>query len=367
MTGPIMGGMAYDVAESKQDVEELNSFTLIGCTDERGDAWHRRDDLMHNGQNHFPGLIPLDIVTGRLFDWQPQRATVAYLIPCGDDDSRGVFYDGTTWNRVVKTQQDRIGVLRNDNDYDLGVFKSGAVHPPYQETLIARAEQLVGTTLGISTAGCLQKGSRAWVEFSMQETFFDTKSGFGYRPNLVVADSMDGSIALTNALTVEATVCNNTLRRNLLEASGKGATTKRKHTRGIMGGLDGEREVLGILEQVDQEFLTDLHRLLDMPVTPKQQIEVLDIIAPVSDDMTDRSKTLAMNKRDSIMSMGGNPMVAPWIGTAFGEVQRYNTWQHWEAPSKGTGQWERNTWRRIMGKSAEADLAVVKALESVLA
>jgi phage/plasmid-like protein (TIGR03299 family) len=366
MTGPIMGGMAWDASESKQDVEELNSFTLVGCTAQRGDAWHRRDDLMRNGQNHFEGLIPLETVSERLFNWVPRRAKVAYLVEVEDYGKGVIRGSDDKWYRVVETQQDRIGVLRDDNDYDLGVFKSGAVHPPYNVTLIERAERLVGTTLGISAAGCLQKGARAWVEFSMEETMFDPKSGFGYRPNLVCADSMDGSISLTNALTVNATVCLNTLRRNLLEASNAGAITRRKHTSGITAGLEEERQVLGILEQVDQEFLSDLHRLLEIPVTPKQQIELLDVIVPFSEELKGRARTMAQNKRDSIMAMGSSPMVEPWIGTAFGEVQRYSTWNHWEATAYRTTQWERNTWRDIMGKSAEADAQVVKALESVL-
>lgn len=368
MTSPFMGGMAGDPYESKQDVEELNSFTLIGCTEERGDAWHRRDDLMHNGNNHFPGLIPLPVVTERLLNWQPRRAKVAYLIACGPAEADIIGKDGNTY-RVVETQQDRIGVLRDDNDYDLGVFSSTALHPPYQETLIAQAEKLTGDVLGISSAGVLQKGARAWVEFSMKETHMDPKSGFGFRPNLVHADSMDGSIAYTKALTVNATVCMNTLRRNLLEAKGEGMLVRRKHTSGILDPRkdQDERSALGILEQVDQEFLADLHRAIEMPVTEKQRIAVLDIIVPLTEDMTERSKTLATNKRDSIMAMGASPMVEPWIGTAFGEIQRYSTWQHWNAPAKNTGQWERNAWRDLMGKSAEADAKVVAALEMVLA
>lgn len=384
----------FDPYESKQDVAELNSFTLIGCTDERGDAWHRRDDLMTNGQNHFPGLIPLEVVSQRLFNWLPQRADVAYLVPFSlpadvltaedgtyvqfieeDGGARMVDYTlpehviriGGELVRVVKTQQGRIGVLRDDNDYDLGVFSSKAMHPPYNVTLIERAERLVGTELGISSAGCLQKGARAWVEFSMKETFFDDKTGYGYRPNLVCADSMDGSISLTNALTVNATVCMNTLRRNLLEAGSAGAITRRKHTSGITGGLEEERQVLGIIEQVNEEFLADLHKLYETPVSEKQRVQILDIIVPLTDDMTERSRTLASNKRDSIMAMGSSPMVEPWVGTALGELQRYSTWQHWQAPTKMTGQWERNMWRDIMGKSAESDATVVKAIETVLA
>jgi phage/plasmid-like protein (TIGR03299 family) len=368
MTSPFMGGMAGDPYESNQDVEELNSFTLVGCTDERGDAWHRRDDLMHNGNNHFPGLIPLSVVNERLLNWRPRRAKVAYLVQCDVEDAVLIGKDGLPY-RVVETQQDRIGVLRDDNDYDLGVFGSGALHPPYQQTLIAQAEKLTGTTLGISSAGVLQQGARAWVEFSVKETMVDPKSGFGYRPNLVHADSMDGSIAYTKAMTVHATVCLNTLRRNLLESKEAGALVRRKHTSGILDPRKDadERTALGILEQVDTEFLADLHKLLAIEVPRAKQIELLDIIVPVHGDMTERSLTLANNKRDSIIAMEKDSMVEPWIGTAFGEVQRYSTWNHWKAPAKGTGRWERNAWRDIMGKTADADLAVVKALESVLA
>lgn len=368
MTSPIMGNENWDANESQQDVEELNSFTLIGCTDERGDAWFRRDDLMRNGDNHFPGLIPLSVVNERLLNWRPRRAKVAYLVESSPEDADIIGKDGLTY-RVVETQQDRIGVLRDDNDYDLGVFGSRALHPPYQETLIAQAEKLTGTTLGISSAGVLQKGARAWVEFSVKETMVDPKSGFGYRPNLVHADGMDGSIAYTKALTVNATVCMNTLRRNLLEAGSAGTIVRRKHTSGILDPRkdQDERDALGILEQVDEEFLADLHKLLAIEVPRAKQIEVLDIIVPITEDMTERSLTLANNKRDSILAMGKSPMVEPWIGTAFGEVQRYSTWQHWAAQTKNTGQWERNSWRDIMGKTANADLAVVKALEEVLA
>jgi phage/plasmid-like protein (TIGR03299 family) len=357
----------FDPYESKQDIAELNACTLIGCTDERGDAWHRRDDLMTNGNNHYPGLIPTADLYSRLFTWKPRRAEVAFLVPT-DQYRKGVVEIDGQWMRVVRTSEDRIGVLRDDNDYDLGVFKSGAMHPPYQVTLVEEAERLVGTQLGVSSAGVLQKGARAWVEFSLPETQWDTKSGFGYRPNLVIADSMDGSISLTKAVTVNATVCMNTLRRNLLEAGREGFLTRRKHSKGIVGSnLDQERKVLNILEVVDEEFLADLHKLIETPVSDKQRIEVMDIMVPLTEDMSERSRKLAETKRDRLVAWNSSEMVAPWLGTAWGEFQRYSTDQHWGQPPKGTGRWERNTWRTIMGKSGESDAKVIEALEMVLA
>jgi phage/plasmid-like protein (TIGR03299 family) len=363
MTGPIYGGIPGDIAESKQDVGELNLWTLIGCTDERGDAWHRRDDLQGAEDNHYPGFIPEADVMRRLFYWAPQRLAVAYLRPCSAEEADFIGSDGRPM-QVIESQQGRVGVIREDTDYDMGVFKSGANHPPYSVTLIREAQRLTGSTLGISTAGLVQKGSRAWVEFSMQETLHDAKSGFDYRPNLLKADSMDGSISLTTAMTIEATVCNNTLTWNLLEARESGRLFRRKHTQGIVSGdLSDERQALGVLERVDSEFTAELHSLLDTPVSEKQKIEVMDILAPIPAEKG-RGRTMAENRRDQLLALDSDLMVSPWVGTAFGEVQRYNTEQHW---LRGNGGTERNIWRAITGKTAEADREVVKALEKVLA
>lgn len=375
MTSPIFGGDINDPSESKQDVRELNLMTLIGCTEQRGDAWHRRDDLQGDESNHYPGFIPEADVKRRLFSWEPQRADVAYLVPYNpttDAMGQGLRTDTVVINgklmRVVPSQENRVGVLRGDNDYDMGVFKSGAMHPPYQVTLLREAQRLTGTALGISTAGLLQKGGVAWMEFSLPSARHDPKSGLEYRPNLLRADSMNGTISLTTALTIEATVCMNTLSRNLLESSVAGRITRRKHTSGVVSrSLESERAALGILEQIDNDFVADLHRMIETPVSELQRIKLMDIIVPMSDSMTPRSRTLADNKRDRLNSLTSSPMVSPWIGTAFGEFQRYNTADHWLAPTKGTGQWERNSWRKINGKREEFDRGVIVAIEKALA
>lgn len=371
MTSP-MGGIPGDPYESNQDLGELNTSTLIGCTEQRGDAWHRRDDLQGDESNHYPGFIPEADVKRRLFGWSPRRTDVAYLVP----HDGGIDYppteptcviDGKLF-RVVKSQEGRVGVLRDDNDYDMGVFKSGAKHPPYSVTLLREAQRLTGTELGISTAGVLQKGGVGFMEFSLPAASRDAKSGLEYRPNLLRADSMNGTISLTTALTIEATVCMNTLTRNLLEASTAGTIVRRKHTSGVVSrSLDSERAALGILEQVDSEFVADLHRLIETPVNDRQRGRLFDIIVPIEDFMSKRSKVLAENKRDRLMALSSSPMVAPWVGTAFGEFQRFNTDDHWNAPAKGTGQWERNSWRVISGKREAADRKVIRALETALA
>ncbi|AHY84170.1 hypothetical protein PBI_MOSMORIS_96 [Mycobacterium phage MosMoris] len=353
---------------TKELMIDLNTQTLIGMVDERGSAWHRRDDLQEES-NHYPRFIPVADVMRRLFNWHPQTVDVAYLVPVPEgtlfDNRTMVMVNGDVF-RVVKSQQGRVGVLRDDNDYDLGVFKSGVHHPPYQVTLIERVEALMGTQLGISSAGVLSKGGRAWVEMSLPETMVNTKAGYAYRPNFVAATSMDGSLAHTDALTVTATVCDNTLTWNLLEAREAGRLFKRKHTAMSMHDLQEERDVLGLLERVDEEFNHELESLIDIELTRQERIHVMDIIAPLPKD-EGRAYTLAENKRARLVALDEDPMVSQWIGTALGEVQRYNTFEHHYSSIKGSGRSERNTWRALSGKQTAADKQVIAAIEKVVA
>lgn len=355
---------------TQESMRTLNTQTLIGMVEERGPAWHRRDDLQGDEDNHYPRFIPVSDVTRRLFNWHPRTVGVGYLVPIqvNEGDLLGlneVKIDGQAF-RVVPSQQGRVGVLRDDNDYDMGVFKSDVVHPPYQVSLIERVEALTGTQLGISSAGLLAKGGRAWVEMSLPETMHNDKSGYDYRPNFVAATSMDGSLAHIDALTVTATVCDNTLKWNLLEAGKAGRLFKRKHTSLSMSDLEEERDVLGILEQVDEEFTRELESLIEIELTRAQRIEVMDIIVPLPTE-EGRARTLAENKRSQLIALDNDPMVSQWIGTALGELQRFNTYEHHYSNIKGTGRSERNVWRSLNGKQAEADTNVVKAIEKVVA
>lgn len=351
---------------SNETALDLQVNFLIGMVAERGHAWHRRTDLLKGREdNAYQGMIPVGDVLRRILHWQPNTVEVGYLVPCDVDKADFIRADGQAV-RIVETKSGRVGVLRSDNDYDLGIFKQGVVHPPYAETLIRDVEKLTGTTLGISGAGVMAKGARAYVEMSLPATCHDDKSGFSYRPNLVKATSMDGSLAHITARTIGATVCDNTFRANLLEADRAGTLFRRKHTSLSLGSLQEERDALGILEQTNEEFLADLHTLIDMGVSKEQRIEVMDILVPLPDE-EGRALTMAENKRDALFALDTDPMVAPWMGTAFGEVQRFSTYEHWFSSVKTDDRGERNAWRGINGKAAELDRSVVKALELVLA
>jgi phage/plasmid-like protein (TIGR03299 family) len=350
---------------------DLQTNTLIGMTDQRGNAWHKRDDLrrLPDGttleDNHYPGFIPVEDVNRRLFHWQPVKAPVAYLVPCGPDEADFITKAGVAV-KVVESDAGRHGLLRSDNLYDLGTFKT-AQHQPYNVGLIEEAERLTGSILGVSSAGVLAKGGRAWVEFSLPETHHDSKSGFSYRANLVKADSLDGTMAKTTFRSINATVCDNTLSWNTLEAKKAGMLFRRKHTANF-GDLQDERDALGIIEQIDVEFTSELHAMIEREVTKKQVIQVLDVIMPVPEVKEGREFTRRMNRRDEWMSLyETSPMCAPWQGTAFGVFQTDNTFRHWFKQVNGEqSRAERNTYVALKGWQAKEDQKLIAALESVL-
>lgn len=333
--------------------------TLVGLMEQRGFAYAPKT-------NQYKGFIPRADVLERLFTFNPLRAGVAYLVPCAVDEADFIDRSGNAC-KVVESQQRRVGVLRDDTNYDFGVFGRGAVHPPYQVTLMQQVEMLTGSILGISGAGLLAQGARAYIEFAMPETLHDDKSGLAYRPNLLVADSMDGSISLTKCLTIQAMICANKLSPNLLEAKKAGRLVRSKHTKNIasMMRLANERDALGLLEVANDQFVQDLHKLLSCDMSHKQRIEVMDIIAPIP-ERAGRGRQIIENKRDQLMSLSSDPMVEPFLGTAFGEVQRYSTWQHHVAERRTQGRWETNFWRAINGMTQSADRATVVAIETVL-
>ncbi len=361
---------------SNETMFDLNHNTLIGCTLQRGNAWHYRDNLQGEVSNHYPGFIPVADVISRIFNWAPQTVGVAYLVPATEAQTRDALAGGPEAMdglvlikdqlfRVVQSQQNRVGVLRGDNDYDLGVFKSGVRHRPYAE-LIRDAEKLTGQTLGISSAGLLAQGGRAWVELSMPETIHDRKSGVGFRPNLVKADSMDGSLANTTFRSFNITICDNTLSGNLAEAFAAGAVFKRKHTSQSLTNLQEERDALSILEPMVDEFTAELHAMLAVEMNKAKRMELMDLIVPLPAD-EGRARTLAENKRSQLITLEQNPMVSPWIGTAYGELARYNTFDHHFSNIKNTTRSERNSWNALNGKRAAADRVVLAGIEKVLA
>lgn len=356
-----------------ETLKTLNTMTLIGCTEQRGhNAWHYRADLQGAEPNHYPGPIPVEDITRRLFNWQPLKVPAMAMVPCDIDDPRmtGIDENGAPYRLVAAPG--RVMIMRSDNDFVLGAFKDGYEPHEYNEWLIGVSAELfaeagVYDDLCYSSATLLRGGGIASVEVSVPETIHDPRSGFDYRPNLLLATSLDGSLSTTIKRTVTATVCDNTLDAALSE-SGQGM--KVRHSRYSKLRMDDLREAVGMIKDTGAAFQQKLDTLIEQEVSQKQWIGWLDEFAPMPNaenpKVTPRMVTIAENKRSALTNLYfTDPRVADWTGTAFGVVQAANTYLHHVSRVSGD-RGERNAERALTAKPGEIDGDAIAALDKVL-
>lgn len=344
---------------SKEKLEWLNSKTLIGCTDSRGsNAWHYRADLQDGREpNHYPGPIPIGDVKRRLFDWNAVELPVFVARPAGMDDMTALNDEGEPIQFAQLT--DRKAIAADDNYDVLGLFKSGYAVHQYEEWLLENVAAILDDNLVISSAGLLKNRAVAWVEVSVPDTLV-TPEGFAFRPNLLAATSMDGSLATTYKRTVTATVCDNTLSVAVSESGGQ---IKYRHSKNSISRIADARLALEIVHSTADDFSAQVKALAESPVSNAEWDRIVEQLAPMDAD-SKRSVSMGQQKRDQLHSLYlSDPRVAPWAGTALGVLQATNTWEHHLKPVRGnTERSERNQMGALNGDFDRSDQ---RALELV--
>ena len=331
---------------SMETMEWLNTQTLIGFTDKRGNAWHYRE----GADNHYSGAIPENDVLNRLFNFDVEEAEIRF----------------TFKGRSKKVPNQKI-MYRNDNGDALGIFKDGYQGHGYKEWLLENVKSILSSDLAIGSAGLLKNGGQAWVSIEMEELFKSEKAGVEFRPHLLACTSFDGSLATTYKRCIQVVVCDNTLSAGLSEA---GQTYKLKHTKYSQAKIGDARDALQIVFDTAEDFEQHLNNLIETEITSAQFDKMLDILVPVpEDEKNKRGITVANNKREEISALYANDdRAAQWNGTAFGALQAFNTWNHHFAQvRKGAPRIVRNMENVVSDKMGNADNAVLEALKLVAA
>lgn len=345
---------------SQETFEWLNRNVLVGNTDARGTAWHYRAADQGTESNHYAGPIPLADVERRLFHWQAEPRRVAVEIPADITTATHFADDGMPMRWVV--QADRQGIVRNDTQAVMGLFKDGYQPHQYQEWLLDQVGLILDDDLSISAAGLLRGGAQAWVEVSVPETMH-TPEGFAFRPNLLACTSFDGSMATTFKRTVTATVCDNTLAAALGE---HGQQYKVKHSRNSQAKIADVRDALGIVYSMADDFAAQVAQLCNVKVTEGQWQQLVEQLAPMSDTMAAGAKGRAETKRVQLARLWStDTRVQPWAGTAFGVLQAVNTYEHHVANVRGAGRVERNMEKAIRGFYDELDASTLSLVAKV--
>lgn len=355
---------------SRETIQWLNTMTLIGNTDQRGNAWHYRASDQGGESNHYPGFIPVGDVVRRLFDWEAVSRRVAVEVPADIETMTHMSNEGYPMRWIV--QEDRQAIASSDDHTVMGLFKDGYQLHQYRQWLLTNVESILGEGLGVSSAGLLRGRANAWVEVSVPDTI-TTPEGVAFRPNLLACTSFDGSLASTYKMTSQLTVCDNT--RDVALAS-SGARLKVKHSRNSMGRVPEVREALALVHTVADAFAAEVKAECETAVSNIQFREVLAAVFPIDDPTAKRAVTIAQDKRGEISRLYNyDPRVAPWKGTAFGVVQAFNTWSHHEQgglpqgskSSQLAARADRNSRRAITGETGKADTKILDALRLVLA
>lgn len=336
---------------SRETSEWLNTMTLIGFTDKRGNAWHYRIEDQGAESNHYPGAIPLDDVLRRIFNFTVEDTTLYILTDNGFVEVPG-----------------RKAMVTSDTSDVLGVFKSGYQGHQYQEWLLENIATILDDDLGIGSTGLLRNRAQAWVSVEVPESIM-TPEDVEFRPNLLATTSFDGSLATTYKRVVQVVVCDNTLDMGLSE---EGQQFKVKHSKYSNMKITNAREALAVVHTMADDFAAEVADLTAWKVSDTDFLRHLNIMVPVPDEADEatskRGVTVAQNKQAEIIQLYHNDArVAPWKGTAYGVLAAYNTWTHHKAIiRKGVPRVVRNMENVVTGKMGAMDNRVIESLRDLV-
>jgi phage/plasmid-like protein (TIGR03299 family) len=367
---------------SQESLTWLNTQTLIGQTEKRGNAWTYRAELQGDESNHYPGFVPIEDVRRRLFNWHAIEAEITATAltpngvitssqPCAACAVKGYLEKKTSKCRacdgVGKLTGGFKAILRDDTGYILGVPKQGWQIHQYDEWLLHEVADLMDDDLGIASAGLLKNGRVAWVQIEMPDTI-ETPSGVKFRPFLGAATAFDGSLSTTYKRGVTNWVCDNTMAAGLGEA---GEVLKVRHSKNSALKLQEARDTLALIHTAADDFAAEVEALTNTTVTDAQWGQFLDSLAPLKDAKGEvlpdgRSKTLATNKRNAVQNLWDNDLrVAPWKNTAWGVLQAVNTAEHHVWNAKGDRA-QRNQLMAVQGNFEKLDVTTATMLSGVL-
>jgi len=361
---------------SRETAEWLNTQTLIGFAQRRGNAWHYRKALQGREPNHYDGAIPPDDVRRRLFRWEGVYRRVAVEVPAtGLDDWTHQDEHGVPMRWAVldaKRATDRSDRTTGEvfavvsNDYQLH---------QYGEWLVDSVETLLQGGLQISSAGLLKRGAIAWVEVSVAENR-STEEGVEYRPNLLATTTMDGGSATIYKRTITDVVCDNTRAAALRES---GAELRVRHSKHSDLHIVDARKALQIIESASDAFAAQVSELCRTVVTDAHWDAFLERLVPI-DRQRDAKYTLELkkHKRDTLDFLYRNdPRCSPWIGTAHGVVQAVNTWEHHarqpqrkalqdDSAAQNTWRANRNMQQTVDGRFDEIDRTTYQLIRDIV-
>ena len=350
--------------KSAETMRWLRENILIGYTTERGPAWWADGALTKDGTwegipdgSHFEGPVPMEEVT-RLLDVRLVKGKVH------------IEYEDENGQRQVTSDEDTPPIVNARTGQVFGYpTDSYAIHP-YLDTLSGFiCKILFDETVGVGSAGLLQRGGVAFLQAVLPEDF--EVAGYGFQPYISAVTSANQRRSTSFSTGAKGMVCDTTVNMALREAL---TMLKIKHTGNSMPKVNDAREKLGIQLAVVGESIADsIESLLKIEVSDAEFRRWLDLDTPLPEKNEKfttggRGYTMAEEKREEKTRLWReDPKVAPWSGTGFGILQLDNTYRTWGGITRNMpgGQLERNFTSVMLGKTAQADERALTLLAQV--
>lgn len=191
--------------------------------------------------------------------------------------------------------KDNYANVRSSDGKALGIV--GSKYKIVQNTeAFAFTDELLGEGVKYETAGSLKEGKVIWLLAKMPEAF--EVLGDKVEPYLVFTNTHDGSGAVRVCMTPVRVVCNNTLNMALRGAK---RVWSARHTGSIASKLDDARETLQFANNYIKATQETFEELYKIKLNDISLHRMLNNIAPITEDMSDRQKENQKTIRDDIL------------------------------------------------------------------
>jgi phage/plasmid-like protein (TIGR03299 family) len=198
-------------------------------------------------------------------------------------------------------------------------------------------------------AGWFKGGARPWIQARLPEDI--TIAGDQHIPFIFCANSHDGGLPVTIALSAVRVVCENTYAMNC----GAPRRFVIRHLASAEARVGEARRVLEISGAYFKEFTESMNRLADVPISTDSFREVVHRLFPMPPKATDDQREAVARKRVQMLGVYNESPLVP-RGTKYGAMQAITEWaDHWKNGFKGEPRQraERKTEWILLGDGVE--------------
>lgn len=181
------------------------------------------------------------------------------------------------------------------------------------------------------TAGSLNRGRKVFMSMKMPDSMM-----IGGQDKvdlyLLAWNTHDGTSAFNVIATPIRVVCQNTLTAGIHSAKSSWSI---RHVSTATQQVQQARDTMGLTFKFAAEFQTAMDKMIEATMTEMEFSEFVDLIVPLTDDMTDRQAANVKDTRSQITAAWDLPTQDGIRGTRWAAYNSVTEWADWFKPVRG--------------------------------